>query len=95
MERYTGVKLDAASPDAPKVTGVDEVKSMSDLPAILTALAGKDRSVPPHLEPDRRLRNRSLWSIGLAVTLGIAEAPEFQDVRKPRRVARGQRPRRS
>ena len=34
-ELYTGVKLDAASPDAVRITGVREVRSMRDLPAIL------------------------------------------------------------
>src|SRR5271163_5364201 len=43
MERYTGVKLDAKSPDAATIIGVDEVKSMSDLPQILSDLAAKDR----------------------------------------------------
>jgi Xaa-Pro aminopeptidase len=35
MELYTGVKLDAASPNATKVTGVREVHSIRDLPSIL------------------------------------------------------------
>ena len=34
-ELYTGVKLDAASPDATGVTGVREVRSFRDLPALL------------------------------------------------------------
>jgi Xaa-Pro aminopeptidase len=35
-ELYTGVKLDAASPDATSVTGVREVRSVRDLPALLS-----------------------------------------------------------
>ena len=34
-ELFTGVKLDAASPDRVRVTGVSEVRSMRDLPSIL------------------------------------------------------------
>jgi Xaa-Pro aminopeptidase len=34
-ELYTGVKLDAASPNATSVTGVREVRSVHDLPALL------------------------------------------------------------
>ena len=83
MERYTGVKLDAASADAPKITGVDEVQvdvgSADDLDR-----ARKQRSQHhlSHLEPDRCSAIKALvnWT---AVTLGNAEAPEFQDVRKP------------
>lgn len=35
MELYTGVKVDAATPNAPALTGVREVRSIRDLPAIL------------------------------------------------------------
>ena len=33
LEKYTGVKLDAATPGAPQTAGVDAVKPMTDLPA--------------------------------------------------------------
>ena len=83
MERYTGIKLDAASTDASKVTGVDEVKSMSDLPTILTALAAKDRSVTYRIWSQTDVPQSKPLVNWTAVTLGNPEAPEFQDVRKP------------
>src|SRR5277367_4873088 len=83
MERYTGVKLDAATEDAPKITGVDEVKSMSDLPTILTALAAKDRSVPSRIWSQTDVPQSKPLVNWTAVTLGNAEGPEFQDVRQP------------
>ena len=45
LELYTGVKLDASSPDAVARTGVSEVKDMTQLPAVLNALADGNRSV--------------------------------------------------
>lgn len=50
-EKYTGVKLDAATPGATQKAGVDEVRPMTDLPGILTRL----------LSADRRLGSR-LWA---------------------------------
>jgi Xaa-Pro aminopeptidase len=82
MERYTGVKLDAASPDAAKITGVDEVKSMTDLPAMLTAL-GKDRGALYRLWSQTDVPQSKPLVNWTAVTLGNPEAPAFQDVRQP------------
>ena len=39
MELYTGVKLDAHSPDAAKLAGVDEVRQLSELPAELVRMS--------------------------------------------------------
>ena len=38
MEKYTGVKLDAASPGVAQATGVDAVEQMTELPAVLNGL---------------------------------------------------------
>jgi len=51
MEKYTGEKLGADSPDAAKTTGVDQVLPMTALPAELNAM----------LAADRRL-DQSLWT---------------------------------
>ncbi len=40
MELYTGVKLDASTPNAASMTGVDEVRQIKDLPAELVRMAG-------------------------------------------------------
>ncbi|HTX77237.1 MAG TPA: Xaa-Pro peptidase family protein [Terracidiphilus sp.] len=43
MEKYTGVKLDAATPGAAQTAGVDEVRPMTDLPKVLSDLIAADR----------------------------------------------------
>jgi Xaa-Pro aminopeptidase len=45
MEKYTGVKLDAASPGVEGATGVDHVAQMTTLPAALNALIADDRHI--------------------------------------------------
>ena len=43
MEKYTGAKLDAASPSVVEATGVDAVQPMTELPAVLNRLIDSDR----------------------------------------------------
>ena len=50
-EKYTGAKMDAATPDAARSTGVDAVMPMTALPEVLTAFLGEDRR-----------RGASVWS---------------------------------
>jgi Xaa-Pro aminopeptidase len=83
LERYTGVKLDANSANAATIIGVDEVRSMTDLPAVLSALAGADRSTLSHLWSQTDIPQSKALVNWTATTLGNAEAPEFSDVRKP------------
>lgn len=80
-ERYTGPKLDAAAPDAPQITGVDEVRPMTELPAILGDLMHSDRYLARNLwsEPDNaQARALATW---MATTLGMDTPPALQDVR--------------
>ncbi|QNI32496.1 aminopeptidase P N-terminal domain-containing protein [Alloacidobacterium dinghuense] len=82
-ELYTGVKLDAATPDASQKAGVDEVKAMTDLPLTINQLAAENRSVMNHLwsQPDsEQAKALALWT---ATTLGRSDPPPFQDVRTP------------
>ena len=51
MEKYTGAKLDAATPNATATTGFDEVLPMTELPAVLNKLALSDR-----------MRMRNVWA---------------------------------
>jgi Xaa-Pro aminopeptidase len=83
LERYTGTKLDAASPDAAKIIGVDEVKSMADLPAILGDLASKDRRALGKVWSQTDVPQSKPALDWTAVTLGNAQAPAFADVRQP------------
>jgi Xaa-Pro aminopeptidase len=83
MELYTGKKLDAASPDAPHVAGVDEVKPMTDLALTLNQLAAENRSMMLSIwsEPDSdQAKALSLWT---ATTLGRSNPPPFADVHTP------------
>jgi len=43
MEKYTGIKLDAATPNAAETAGVDEVLPMTELPTELNKLVTSDR----------------------------------------------------
>jgi Xaa-Pro aminopeptidase len=45
MEKYTGIKLDAASPDATKLTGFAEVLPLTEMPGYLNKLIAADRSL--------------------------------------------------
>lgn len=83
MELYTGVKLDAATPDAPRVAGVDEVKPMTDLALTLNQLGAENRAAMYRIwsEPDvEQSKALATWT---ATTLGMDSAPAFKDVREP------------
>ncbi len=80
-EKYTGAKLDAASPDAPKVTGVAEVQPMTELPAVLGTLLRNNRYLERSLwsQPDNlRAHAFATWT---ATTLGLNAVPNLLDVR--------------
>ncbi len=49
MEKYTGAKLDAASPGVAQATGVDAVEQMTELPAALNGLIDKNRRLAYNL----------------------------------------------
>jgi Xaa-Pro aminopeptidase len=49
MEKYTGIKLDAATPGAAQTAGVDDVEPMTSLPAVLNGLIDKDRQLVHHV----------------------------------------------
>src|SRR5215472_13512717 len=50
-EKYTGAKMDAATPGAAQTIGVDAVMSMTALPEVMTKFLGEDRR-----------RGQSIWS---------------------------------
>ena len=82
MEKYTGVKMDAATPGAGASTGFDAVMMMTSLPEELTKFVAEDRR-----------RGANLWSQldvsaavasveFLAASLGVAQVgPAVHDVR--------------
>ena len=80
MEKYTGLKLDAATPGAAQTAGVDAVQPMTELPVVLNGL----------IDADRRLM-RNVWAqpeapqakalVGFtAVTLGQDANAPLRDV---------------
>jgi Xaa-Pro aminopeptidase len=80
-ERYTGAKLDAASPEAPRLTGIDEVQPLTELPTILGKLLRADRYLERNLysQPDNpQARAFAAWT---ATTLGSNATPALEDVR--------------
>jgi Xaa-Pro aminopeptidase len=80
LEKYTGPKLDAASPGVTETTGVDAVRQMTDLPAALNGLIAADRRlarnlwIQPLAHPANALVNFT------AVTLGMDAVPPAHDV---------------
>jgi Xaa-Pro aminopeptidase len=80
LEKYTGPKLDAASPGVTEATGVDAVRQMTELPAALNGLIAADRRlarnlwIQPLAKPANALVNFT------AATLGMDAVPAAHDV---------------
>lgn len=81
LEKYTGAKLDAATPGVAQKTGVDEVKAMTDLPQVLNGLIAADRRLTSRIwgVPDSSQAKALLQFT--AATLGSDNAPGIHDVR--------------
>ncbi|QNI36496.1 aminopeptidase P N-terminal domain-containing protein [Edaphobacter albus] len=82
-EKYTGPKMDAATPGVAATTGFDEVLPMTELPAVLNKIAQADRN-----------RIRDVWTekdspqakalLGFtAATLGLSDLESAGDVSQP------------
>src|SRR5579859_2490672 len=80
QEKYTGAKLDAASPGAAQKIGVDEVKAMTDLPRVLNDLIAADRRLASRIwgVPDSTPAKALLQFT--AATLGNDNSPAIHDV---------------
>jgi len=80
LEKYTGAKLDAASPGVAKIAGVDAVEPMTELPAVLNKLIDADRRLmrnlwaQPESQPAKALVNF------VAATLGMETQAAPHDV---------------
>jgi len=80
MEKYTGVKMDAATPNAPQLAGVDAVEPMTELPAEMNKIAGANRRLLNDIwvQP---LAPQSSAFLGITATmLGTATIPQAHDV---------------
>ena len=80
MEKYTGVKMDAATPHAAQLAGVDAVEPMTELPAEMNKLTGADRRLLYNIwvQP---LAPQSGAFLGITATmLGTGAIPQGHDV---------------
>lgn len=80
MEKYTGIKLDAATPNATKIAGVDEVLPMTDFSSELNKLIDANRRLGSNIwtQPDAPQAKALLsWT---AATLGDGASPSAHDV---------------
>ena len=82
-EKYTGVKLDAATPDAAQTAGVDAVKPMTELPATLNAMIAADRALNFNLwmQPGNSQAHALLEMT--ETSLGSDTIPSTRDVAAP------------
>ena len=80
MEKYTGEKMDAATPGVEEASGVDHVEPMAELPAELNQLVAADRSLFNNLwtQPDPAAAKALLGFASVA--LGTSAAPPLHDV---------------
>jgi Xaa-Pro aminopeptidase len=79
-EKYTGVKMDAATPGVTEASGVDHVESMTEMPADLTRLVASDHALTTNLwtQPDSTAAAALINFT--ATTLGTNEVPQPHDV---------------
>jgi Xaa-Pro aminopeptidase len=87
MEKYTGVKLDSSSPGVAKVTGVDVVEQMTDLPAALNALINQNRRLATNLWTQPAAPQAKALVDFTAATFGTTPSPTH-DVTIPTAVLR-------
>jgi len=71
MEKYTGAKLDAASPGVTQVSGVDGAKQMTELPAVLSGLIAADRGLARSVWTQPEAPQAKALSGFTAATLGM------------------------
>ncbi len=79
MEKYTGVKMDAATPGIVQATGVDAVEPMTELPAEMNKLIGADRRLATKLWTQPLAPQAKALVEFTAATLGMTSAPETKD----------------
>jgi Xaa-Pro aminopeptidase len=78
-ELYTGVKLDAATPNVAAITHVDEVRPMPDLSTILSQLAATDRGMLYRISSQPDSLAAQALVMWVATTLGSDYRPTITD----------------
>jgi Xaa-Pro aminopeptidase len=82
-EKYTGVKLDAATPGAPQTAGIDAVKPMTDLPKVMNDLIDADRRLAMHIFAESDSTQAKAVMGMTAADLGVGQMPPTHDVSGP------------
>jgi len=83
QEKYTGAKLDAAMPGAAASVGVETVKPMTELPAVLNELIAADRPLASRSWAEAGSEQaKNLFGFA-AATLGLSALPPGRDIRRP------------
>lgn len=80
LEKYTGAKMDAATPDVSTASGVSEVLPMTELPAVLNSLIATDRHMIYRLWTQPNVPQAKALIPWTAATLGTNEPPVPHDV---------------
>lgn len=88
MEKYTGEKMDAATPGATARTGFDEVRPMTELPQVLNQLIDANRGLLYRMWMQPTAPQAAPLASFVATTLGAGEAPHTRDVSTPISVLR-------
>jgi Xaa-Pro aminopeptidase len=83
MEKYTGVKMDAATPGAAQAAGVDAVEPMTALPAELSQLLTADRGLVNNVWTQPDLPAAGALLSFTATVLGESAAPHPRNVTDP------------
>ena len=81
LEKYTGIKLDAAAPNARETLAVDEVQPLAQLPAVLAAFLAEDPRRTRNLYTQLDLDAATAAIRFTATVLGNDAPPPTQDVR--------------
>ena len=80
MEKYTGAKLDAASPNVAITAGVDEVQAMTEMATVLNRLIAADRRLARSVWTQPESQQAKALLGYTAVTLGMDASDPSRDV---------------
>jgi Xaa-Pro aminopeptidase len=80
LEKYTGVKLDAATPNAAQIAGVDHVMQMTGLPKALSDMITADRRITSRLWSQASNTQAEALATVTAATLGTSKLPALHDI---------------
>jgi len=79
-EKYTGAKLDAASPNVVQATGVDHVQPMTELSGVLNKLISADPRLAVNVWTQPQAAQAKALMNWTEATLGQAQAPPQHDL---------------